>query len=307
MSLYVYSSNPAAVAPDQEAVLRGLSREDLFTVVHERFLTDTARFADVVLPATTSLEHDDLYRSYGHYGIQRARRVIPPVGESRSNWEAFGLLSQAMGVGSAQFRDSAEALVDRLLQRPSPLLEGIDRAALEAGRAVPLRPPEGAKTQFRTPSGRIEILNPRLPHPLPCALPTHADAVAEGPLRLMTAPSPHGLNSSFLQERDDLRARAGAMALRMAPADAESRGLADGDLVEACNERGSALFRLDVSDDVPAGVVVAPGVRRLDDTPGGRNVNALTSQRLTDAAGGSTFYDTAVEVRRKTSDAGRNG
>jgi anaerobic selenocysteine-containing dehydrogenase len=303
MSLYVYSANPAAVAPDQNAVLAGLSREDLFTVVHERFLTDTARHADVVLPATTSLEHPDLYRSYGHYAVQRTRAVIPPVGEARSNWEVFGRLARAMGLDHPFFAQGEDELVELLLARPSPLRDGLDRAALDAGRAVMLRLDEGSRGRFGTPSGKIEILNPRLADPLPRWRPTHVEREAAGGLRLQTAPSPWGLNSSFLQERDDLRARAGPMALRMSPADAAARGLAPGDRVEAWNERGAVLFTLEVASEVPAGVVIAPGVRRLEDTLGGRNVNALTSQRLTDAAGGSTFYDNAVEVRRAASPA----
>ena len=299
MSLYVYHSNPAAVAPDQNAVLEGLAREDLFTVVHERFLTDTARYADVVLPATSSLEHPDLYRSYGHYQLQRARAAIPPVGEARANWQVFQALAGAMGLGHPFFRLSADDLIDLLLLGPSPLLRGIDRAALEAGRPVPLRLPTGHKTSFRTPSGKIEILNPRLKEPLPRALPTHVEREGSPfPLRLVTAPSLYGLNSTFLQERDDLRRRAGPMTLRMGEEEARARGLESGQRVLAYNALGEALFVLEVTAEVPSGVVVAPGVRRLDDAPGRRGVNALTSQRLTDEGAGSTFYDNAVEVRR---------
>jgi anaerobic selenocysteine-containing dehydrogenase len=300
MSLYVYHANPAAVAPDQNAVVAGLAREDLFTVVHERFLTDTARFADVVLPATTSLEHADLYRSYGQYVIQRTRPVVPAVGEARSNWDTFRALAGAMGLADPVFRLGADDLVDRLLAKDAPMRAGADRAALDAGRPVKLTLAAGAKARFRTPSGRVEILNPRLAEPLPRLLPTHVEARGEagrGTLRLMTAPSLWGLNSSFLQERDDLRARAGAMALRMSPADAAERGIAQGDLVTASNARGEVVFVAEVTPDVPAGVVVAPGVRRLGDARGGRTVNALTAQRLTDQAGGSTFYDTVVSVR----------
>jgi len=305
LSLYVYHSNPAAVAPDQNAVLRGLGREDLFTVVHERFPTDTVRFADVVLPATTSLEHADLYRSYGQYAIQRSRPAIPPLGEAKANWDVFRLLASAMGLTDPHFQLSADDLVDRLLGRPAPLREGMDRAALEEGRAVLLHVPPGAKARFRTPSGKVEILNPRLAHPLPRAFPTHVEkvgrAAARGalpPLRLMTAPSLYGLNSSFLQEREDLRRKAGEMVLRMSPADAAARGLRDGELVEAWNEQGQVLFTLQVTEGVPAGVVVAPGVRRLEEARGPRTVNALTSQRLTDEGAGSTFYDNVVDVRR---------
>ena len=130
MGLYVYHSNPAAVTPDQNSVLRGLAREELFTVVHERFLTDTARYADLVLPATSSLEHSDIYRSYGTYCIQRARPAIAPVGESRSNWEVFSLLAGALGFAEPVFRESADQVIDRLLALPSPLRRGIDREAL---------------------------------------------------------------------------------------------------------------------------------------------------------------------------------
>ena len=307
MSLYVYCSNPAAVAPDQNAVLAGLAREDLFTVVHERFLTDTALFADVVLPATSSLEQPDLYSSYGHYAIQRTRAVIPPLGESRPNWEVFRLLAAAMGLEHPFFGLSADDLIDALLAAPATMREGIDRLALEEGRAVLLRRP--AAREYRTRSGKIEILNAQLPEPLPRFLPTYVDRAARAggrsagasdpfPLRLMTAPSLHGLNSSFLQERDDLRARAGPLALRMSPDDAAARSLSDRDLVQAWNDRGEVTFQLEVTSDVPRGVVVAPGVRRFDDAPGSRTVNALTHQRLTDDGAGSTFYDTAVEVRR---------
>src|SRR4030066_790947 len=126
-SLYVYHSNPAAVTPDQNQVLRGLQREDLFTVVHERFMTDTARYADIVLPATSSLEHSDLYRSYGTYCIQRAKPAIPPVGESKSNWEVFCLLAHGMGFDEPFFHQTADDLIDHLLSIPSPMREGIDQ------------------------------------------------------------------------------------------------------------------------------------------------------------------------------------
>ncbi|MGQ9646185.1 MAG: molybdopterin-dependent oxidoreductase, partial [Thermodesulfobacteriota bacterium] len=126
-SLYVYASNPAAVAPDQNQVLKGLAREDLFTVVHERFVTDTARYADIVLPSTSSLEHSDLYRSYGHYCIQRAKAIIPPVGESKSNWEVFCLLAQKMGFDEPFFGQTADDLINHLLSIPSPMREGIDQ------------------------------------------------------------------------------------------------------------------------------------------------------------------------------------
>ncbi len=291
-SLYVYASNPAAVAPDQNAVLRGLAREDLFTVVHERFLTDTARWADVVLPATSSLEHEDLYRSYGHYCLQRAEAAIPPVGESRSNWEVFQLLARAMGFEEPIFRRPAREVLDDLLAAPSPWREGIDRAALAEGRAVELRVPDGG---VRTPSGRVEILNPRLARPLPQWLPTHEED-GRHPFRLMTGASLYSLNSTF-GEREDLRRRRRPMRLAMSPEDAAERGLRDGQPVLAWNDLGQVTFELEVSAAVQRGVVVAEGVYWAAHAPGERTVNALTSQRLTDEAGGSTFYDNRVDVR----------
>jgi anaerobic selenocysteine-containing dehydrogenase len=294
-SLYVHTSNPAAVAPDLEAVHRGLAREDLFTVVHERFLTDTARFADLVLPATSSLEHDDLYKSYGSYCVQRAAAAVPPVGESRSNWDVFRLLAAAMGFDEPVFRWTAREVVDALLASPSPMRDGIDRAGLAAGRAVELGRPVQPGRRWATPSGRIEILNPRHALPLPTWLPTHEEHGVL-PLRLQTGAAVLGLNSSF-RERDDLVAREGPARLLLAPPDAAARALVGGTRVVAWNELGEAEFVLEVTDRVPPGVAVAEGIRWASQRPGKGSVNALTSQRLTDEAGGSTFYDNRVDVR----------
>jgi anaerobic selenocysteine-containing dehydrogenase len=293
-SIYVYHSNPAAVTPDQNRVLRGLSRDDLFTVVHERFMTDTARFADIVLPATSSLEHSDLYRSYGTYCIQRAKALIAPVGESKSNWEVFSLLAAAMGFSETFFRQSADDLIDRLLSVPNPLREGLDQEALQAGKAVELRLPENWKLQFKTSSGKMEILNPKEPMRLPVYFPPHGGGY---PFQLMTGPSLFGLNSSF-REREDLRTKEKAMFLQMNPLDAQVKGLKDGEPITAFNQIGEATFILKVTARVPSGVVVAEGVWWLEHCPGKGSVNALTSQRLTDRGNGSTFYDNTIDVRR---------
>ncbi|HWQ61599.1 MAG TPA: molybdopterin oxidoreductase family protein [Negativicutes bacterium] len=292
MSLYVYHSNPAVVAPDQNMVLAGLAREDLFTVVHERFMTDTAHYADIVLPATTSLEHDDIYRSYGHYCCQRAFPLVPPPGEAKANWDVFRLLAAAMGFTDPVFGRTAGELIDDMLAKPTAWLAKTDLAKLRAGEAVELPLPADAKLDFKTPSGKIELLNPADHEPLPRYITPHGD---DAPLWLMTAPTPIMLNSSFC-ERDDLLAGQ-AMTLQMNPADADARGLADGGRVTAFNSRGEVAFTLKVTPGVPAGVTVAEGVWWLKDAPGGRTVNALTSQRLTDRAAGSTFYDTKVNVR----------
>ncbi len=294
-ALYVYGSNPAAVAPDQNAVLRGLAREELFTAVHERFLTDTARWADVVLPAPTSVECHDLFRSYGQFGLQRTRPAVAPLGEAKSNWETFRLLARAMGFGEELFRLGDEQVVDLLLAKPTAWTEGIDRAALEEGRAVRMKVPRGG---WPTPSGKIQVLNPAARPTLPDWQPTHEEGGAL-PLRLQTAPAVDTLNSSF-GEREELVRRQGTPALQLSPSDAAARGLADGEEVLAWNGLGEVRFRLEVTGQVPAGVAVAAGVPWPSASPGGRNVNALTSQRLTDAGGGSTFYDNRIDVRRVT-------
>jgi anaerobic selenocysteine-containing dehydrogenase len=292
-SLYVYHSNPASVTPDQNQVLKGLEREDLFTIVHERFMTDTARYADIVLPSTSSLEHSDLYRSYGTYCIQRAKAAIPPVGESKSNWEVFCLLAQGMGFDEPFFHQTADDLIDHLLSIPNTMREGIDQEAFSVGKAVEIPLPPDARARFKTLSGKIEILNPKELHPLPYYIPPYE---GDFPLRLMTSPSLYALNSSF-REREDLRKKEKAMFLQMNPADAGVKGMKEGDSVIAFNQLGEVSFTLHVTPKVPSGVVVAEGVWWLNHCPGLRSVNALTSQRLTDQGGGSTFYDNTVDVR----------
>ena len=293
-SLYVYHSNPASIAPDQNAVISGLEREDLFTVVHERFLTDTARYADIVLPATSSLEHPDLYRCYGSYTCQRSSAVITPVGESKSNWEVFSLLAGGMGWEEPFFRQSADDLIQQLIDFETPWRSSLVNDQLRRGEAVILTPPPATPTRWQTPSGLIEILNEREAEPLPRPRPTHA--AADGfPLRLQPATTPFALNSSFY-EQDELRLKQTCMELLMNPADAQARNLEDGQLVCACNHNGEVGFTLKVSERVPGGTVVTEGVWWSEFIPGGRGVNALTSQRLTDGGRGSTLYDVAVEV-----------
>lgn len=295
MSLYVYHSNPASIAPDQNAVIRGLERDDLFTVVHERFMTDTARYADIVLPATSSLEHPDLYRCYGSYHAQRCSAAIPPVGESKSNREVFCLLADGMGWNEPFFRLSTDELIELLLVEESPWRSGIVTEKLRQGEPVMLTPPTELKKEWLTPSGKIEILNAGEGEPLPRPLPTHADQDGY-PLRLQPAVTPFALNSSFY-EQDDLRSKQKPMELLMNMEDAAVRGLADGQTVIACNDRGAVRFTLRISARVPAGTVVTEGVWWREFIPGDRGVNALTSQRLTDGGRGSTLYDVTVEVR----------
>lgn len=295
-ALYIYSSNPACTAPDQNQVLRGLQREDLFTVVHERFLTDTTRYADIVLPATTSLESEDLYYSYGHYTIQRARAVIPPVGESKSNWQTARLLAKAMHLTDPIFAKTEEDLVEALIAStkkawPLPLSsEALQK--LRDCHPVDLPLPEDYKLHFATPSGKIEIQNPRCQPPLPDYLPPHKNSE---PFHLINAPDMRILDSSF-NERDELT-RDGIMTLLIHPEDAAARGLHDGDPVRAKNKRGHAHFILKLSDRVNRGTLVTEGVWWQAYTKDG-NTNRLTSMRLTDKDGGSTFYDVSVTIEK---------
>jgi anaerobic selenocysteine-containing dehydrogenase len=294
-SLYVYHSNPAAIAPDQNAVIRGLERDDLFTVVHERFMTDTAKYADIVLPATSSLEHADLYRCYGGYHAQRCSAVIAAIGESKNNWEVFSLLSQGMGWSEPFFRLSADELIEILIGEENQWRTPDINLRLRHGIPVQMPSPSSPRSDWKTPTGRIEILNDREPEPLPRLLPTHAEQ--DGfPLRLQPATTPLALNSSFY-EQDELRQNQECMALMMNPVDAGQRRLTAGDTVIAYNQLGEVEFALIITERVPGGTVVTEGVWWKQFIPGERGVNALTSQRLTDGGRGSTLYDVAVEVR----------
>lgn len=294
LSLYVYHSNPASIAPDQNAIIRGLERKDLFTVVHERFMTDTARYADIVLPATSSLEYADLYRCYGSYHAQRCQAVIPPVGQAKSNWDTFCLLARGMGWDEPFFQQSTDDLIELLLEFETPWRDKALTSRLRQGEPVLLTPPSSPRGPWLTPSGRIEVRNDREQEPLPRLLPTHAEN--DGfPLRLQPAVTPYALNSSFY-EQDPLRDRQQPMQLLMHPDDAAIRGLQDGSSVQVCNQCGQVDFTLQLTERVPPGTVVTEGVWWREFLNRGRGVNALTSQRLTDRGAGSTLYDVAVEV-----------
>ncbi|MBI1947196.1 MAG: molybdopterin-dependent oxidoreductase [Deltaproteobacteria bacterium] len=297
LSIYVSHCNPANVCPDQGAVLRGLARDDLFTVVHERFLTDTARYADVVLPAPTMLETADLYRSYGQFWLQRTRPVIAPLGQSRSNWDTARALAVALDFTDEVFQRTADEHIDALLAVPSPWRAQEDRAALDAGTPTRLRPPRG---RWLTPTGRIRISPSQ---DLPAFVPAAADAVDEEtrrryPLRLHPAPALHRLNSSFGERADAAdRPLQPRPSLRVHPSEAAARGLVDGESVIAENQLGETRAQLLATADVPPGVAVAVGVSTLAEA-GGPTVNVLMSPHLTDHGQGSTFSDNRCQLRR---------
>ena len=296
-SLYVYSSNPACTAPEQALVAQGLSRDDLFTIVHERFMTDTARYADIILPATTSLEHDDIYYSYGHYTVQRGNAAIPPIGQSKSNWQVFSLLAKAMNIDDEFFQQSEPDLIEKFIAStdtawPLP----VDKAKLESGEPVDLPLPDNYKLDFKTPSGKIEIKNPVIEPALPDYRPPHYANDTETFL-LINSPDPRILDSSF-NERPELT-RGHIMELIMHPDDAKRLGLSEGDMVTANNTQGRAQFTLTLSARTQPGRVVSEGVWWNTLTKTG-NTNQLTHARTTDKDAGSTFYDVKVNITKLT-------
>lgn len=316
-ALYVYNSNPAAVCPDQNKVLQGLRREDLFTVVHDQFLTDSAAHADIVLPATTQLEHFDIHGSYGHLYVQVNQPAIPPLGEAKCNTDVFRLLARRLGFEPELFEVSDEQLAVEALN-PAPwtnaypphgAFDGITLERLKAEGPLRLNVPKDyapfAEGQFGTPSGKCELYSSRLAamgiDPLPTYIPPHedprtrTDLTDRYPLQLLCPPPPQFLNSTFVN-LDHLRKQLGEPAVHVHPADALARDIGEGQWVRVFNDRGSFRARAVVGPTVNPGVVVTQGVWWMQYTPDGGNCNLTTSTRLTDLGGGATFFDNLVQV-----------
>jgi anaerobic selenocysteine-containing dehydrogenase len=305
-ALYVFHSNPAAVAPDQALVHRGLMRDDLFVAVHEQMLTDTTDFADIVLPATTFLEQDDLGASAGHWYVQVSRRAIAPLGESRCNLDVFRELARRLGVERPAYRDSFEQLVGHLLESAWTPPGGWDGAALWAGRAQRLQPPDKPwrTGKLGTPSGKFELYSENLAKlglsPVPAFVPSpegHEDNAlkARYPLQFLTPHAHHFINSSFANIPFSQSAERGP-EVRLHPADAAARGLASGDACRVFNDRGDCELAVRVTEDVQPGVCVADSVWWPRFHAGRRNVNQLTSQDQTDVGGGARFQECLVQV-----------
>ena len=309
-ALFVYNSNPAAIAPNQNAVLRGMLRDDLFTVVHEQFFTDTADYADVVLPAPTFLEVKDVQGAYGHTFAQINERAIAPLGEAWSNVKLFGELAQRMGFAEACFRDTDDKLIDQALTTDDPWFAGITRERLEREGHVPLQLPVNAEGDvlpfstaewFRTESGRGELT------PVPVFVaPTESrgGSAARGgeyPLEFLPRKADNYMNSTFANIPRHQRMEAKTTGLlEMHTEDAAARGITTGNAVEVFNGRGRVGLRAQVGDSVPPGVVAARlNWNKLSGGNGTtRNVNALTSEIVTDIGAGATFYSTLVDVRK---------
>jgi anaerobic selenocysteine-containing dehydrogenase len=320
-ALFVYNSNPAAVAPNQNAVLRGMARQDLFTVVHDLFFTDTTDYADFILPATTFLEHTDIQGAYGHYFVQLSKQAIEPLGEARSNVWLFGQLAQRMGFSEPCFRDTPEEIIKQALaigkdgHSANAGMEHITFEDLEREGHIPLAihcDPEGqpflpyTRGPFATPSGKIEFYSETLaatgldglPGFTPPAESRWGVGAKQYPLELLPRKADNYMNSTFANLDGHRRMEAKtSQRLEIHPLDAQSRAIHEGDAVRVFNDRGSLRLTAMLNSSLPAGVVAA----RLDWAklhPDGANVNALTSERLTDIGAGATFYSTLVEVAK---------
>lgn len=308
-SLYVYNSNPAAVAPNQNKVLAGLRRDDLFLVVHEIMPTDTTDYADIVLPATTQLERLDLHKPYGSLYLALNQPAIPPQGQAKSNTEVFRLLAAAMGFTDPCLYDDDETIVRTALASGDPALAGITLESLKATGWARLNLPfpavPFADGRFPTPSGKVEFYSAAMAQagldPLPAYIPEpespqgNPEVAARYPLYLITPGAHHFLNTTFAHIPAFLAAEK-EPTLYINPADAAKRGIKDGDLVVAENDRGSCTFRARLGEQVPPGVVATTTTWWNKHTFDGRNANALIGDETTDMGGGPLFYNSMVEV-----------
>jgi anaerobic selenocysteine-containing dehydrogenase len=315
-AIVVYNANPVAVAPESGKVIRGFSREDLFTVVIEHFQTDTADYADWLLPATTQLEHFDLHKSYGHRYWLVNQPAIEPLGLSLPNSEIFRRLAVRMGFDEPCFADTDRQVAAAALRRDDPRLPAelagagdgeLALAALAETGWAKLRIADApfADGGFPTASGKVEVHSESLAKqgldPVPDFVPPYESVQSDPalarryPLAMISPPARNFLNSSFVNV-DSLRAAEGEPSAEVHPDDAAARGIVDGARIRVFNDRGSFLARAHVDDRVRRGVIAAWGVWWHKFTPGGRNVNAVTGQALTDLGRAPTFYDCLVEA-----------
>jgi anaerobic selenocysteine-containing dehydrogenase len=300
-ALFVAANNPAVTCPDAATVRRGLLREDLFTVVHDPFLTDTARYADLVLPAATYLETEDLFRAYGAYYVQFAPQAVPAQGEAWSNVRLAQELAGRLGVRDEVFSMATDELVRTAFVGATGPAAGIDPGTLRTAGPIKIEPyPNGQL--FGTPSGKLEFYSERLASqglpPMPDWREDADERALEQrwPLRLLTAPGYFQSHTAFTGNQS-LRRREGAPVVILHPAEARQRGLQPGDGVELFNDRGTVSMRLRISDEVAPGVVLVPGQRPAGEALAG-TVNLLCGGRLSDLGEGATYQSTFLDVRR---------
>jgi anaerobic selenocysteine-containing dehydrogenase len=309
-AMIVWGCNPAVIAPNQQLVLRGLQRDDLFLVVHELFLTDTARYADYVLPATSQIEHLDIVASWGHFYLPLNEPAINPLGEAVSNTEFFRRLSKYMGFKDEYLFESDEKLIEIALASDDPVLRGVTLERLKKESWVRLNVPNGwrpfADGGFPTPSGKAEFYSTSLERRGLDPLPTHTSRpiTVDGngkrkyPLMLITGKSLHFLNSSYAHSSRHTKAE-GEPMLEIHPSDARKRSLSSQDRVRVFNERGEVTLRCFVSDRTREGVVAIPFGWWASFSQDRRSANSLTTDELSDWGGTGALYDTYVEVERE--------
>ena len=309
-SLFVINANPVASTPNSSAIIAGLMRDDLFTVVHELFMTDTARYADIVLPATSQLEQLDLHKAYGHRFLQWNEPAIAPLGEARSNWDTMRFLAAAMGYDDWWLRQEPEEVIHEVLEATrarNPLLDGVTVERLRNEGTTPYNFEHRSRIpfadgRFPTPSGKVELRSDAMAaaglDPLPdYAPPAEFASRREGQLVLLSAAAHHYVSSS-LANVPKLMDKEGAPSVELHPDDAAARGIEHGDDVVVENDRGWVTLRAIVTSDVPPGVAVSPKGHWARLQPGGRNINWITPDALADLAHQSTFHSNLVAVRR---------
>ncbi|WP_066071737.1 molybdopterin oxidoreductase family protein [Neobacillus soli] len=293
-SMFVYESNPAIVAPNSKKVREGLAREDLFLVVHELFLTETAKFADIVLPATSAFENTDFYTSYWHHYIQIQQPVIDHYGESKSNVEVFRLLAKEMGFDNPSFEETEEKMMaDALHHSTNPYLEGIRFVSLVKQQYMKSNRKGLFLDQLPTPSGKIELLSMKMEEDGYPALPTYIPIVNDGdfPFLFVAGPNHNFLNSTFSNNEKHITLEK-EPRLHMNRMDALKAGIEDGERVRIWNHRGACELKVSVGENVLPGVVVTQGL--WADTP----INILTPDRVADMGGGATFFSGRVDVEK---------
>lgn len=292
-SLYVYHSNPAVMTQGQQNILKGLARDDLFTVVHDRFLTDTALYADIVLPATFSVEQDDLFSSYGQYHMQIGWKIIDPPGSCKSNWDTFQLLAKEMGFQDAFFQISAkDFILERLenYQTESFFLTPVTETQIDdlrRGKPVLLNQPD--VMDFQTNDKKLH-LTPMSDDYVPLKDQSY-------PLRLVMVHSPWTLNSNF-SYRQQLVGKRGPLTLRIHPDDASIRQINEGELCSAYNSYGRITVKITYDTSILAGTVIAEGVYQKELTFGNGNFNSLTGEELTDGGKASPFNTYTIEIEK---------
>lgn len=308
-AVVVYNSNPVAVAPESPKVQQGFAREDLFTVVLEHFATDTVDYADIVLPATTQLEHVDAHLAYGHLYMMANNAAIAPLGQAKSNAEIFRLLAARMGFDDPLFRETDDELAAQAFDKSHPRAIHFDWESLKRRGWQKLNMPEApfAEGGFPTPSGKCEFYSSAMAadglDPVPAYIAPYESVAsnpalaAKYPLSMISPPARNFLNSTFVNVQS-LRATEGEPHLDIHPNDAAARGIAHGDMARIFNDRGSFVARARVTDKAREGLVVALSVWWKKLASDGRNANEVTSQHLTDMGRGPTFYDLLVQVEK---------